>query len=240
MGIFETEASLAAAYLPEGILVRTLGSITANDGLGATYYVQASGTGITLANGKVAAVFTEKDLSSVLDKTYDIESAETLRWKNYGNSHTIFDASQSTAPDGTAIDNTNPGSPWIGTYPNIMGWNGTSTYGVRVASSQHSDGAISSSGSNANGYYVKYGNGLIHQWGTLAIASGQVLTHNFPIAYVTQASIIGTTSGVRSSSGGSGTDSIHCEVLNTSQINFTHDWVSGSYVRALYFHVIGY
>jgi hypothetical protein len=60
--------------------------------------------------------------------------AGQLMWKNYGNGHTIFDASQSISPDGTSVNNTNPQVPWTGTYPTLMGWNGANTYGVRVDS----------------------------------------------------------------------------------------------------------
>jgi microcystin-dependent protein len=62
-----------------------------------------------------------------------------LAWKNYGNSHTIFDASASTSPSGSAVNNTNPAVGWSATYPTIMGWNGVSTYGVRVDSARTSD-----------------------------------------------------------------------------------------------------
>ncbi len=65
--------------------------------------------------------------------------AEQLSWKNYGNNHTIFDASQSTSPDGTSVNNTNSAVAWTATYPTLMGWNGASTYGVRVDSSRVSD-----------------------------------------------------------------------------------------------------
>ncbi|MBP7875840.1 hypothetical protein KA012_02495 [Candidatus Woesebacteria bacterium] len=65
--------------------------------------------------------------------------AEQLSWKNYGNSHTIFDASQSTSPDGGAVNNTNAQVPWSATYPTLMGWNGGATYGVRVDSARVSD-----------------------------------------------------------------------------------------------------
>ncbi|MCM2267521.1 MAG: hypothetical protein NDI60_07060 [Elusimicrobiales bacterium] len=58
--------------------------------------------------------------------------AEQLSWKNYGNGHTIFDASAGTSPDGGAVNNTNPGVAWAATYPTLMGWNGSNTYGVRV------------------------------------------------------------------------------------------------------------
>jgi hypothetical protein len=65
-----------------------------------------------------------------------------LAWKNYGNSHTIFDASASTAPDGTSVNNTNSQVAWTGTYPTLMGWNGANTYGVRVDSARLADNGI--------------------------------------------------------------------------------------------------
>lgn len=65
-----------------------------------------------------------------------------LGWKNYGNSHTIIDASAGTAPNGTAISNTNSGGAWTPTYPTLMGWNGTGTYGVRVDSCRVADSAL--------------------------------------------------------------------------------------------------
>jgi hypothetical protein len=62
-----------------------------------------------------------------------------LAWKNYGNSHVIFDASNGTSPSGGAVNNTNAQVAWTGTYPTIMGWNGGNTYGVRVDSARVSD-----------------------------------------------------------------------------------------------------
>ena len=64
-----------------------------------------------------------------------------MMWKNYGNTHTIFDASASTSPEGTSINNTNSGTAWTATYPTIMGWNGTGTFGVRVDSARIADSA---------------------------------------------------------------------------------------------------
>lgn len=64
-----------------------------------------------------------------------------LAWKNYGNGHTIFDASASTSPDGTAVNATNAAIAWSATYPTLMGWNGSSTYGVRVDSARVADAA---------------------------------------------------------------------------------------------------
>jgi hypothetical protein len=66
-----------------------------------------------------------------------------LAWKNYGNNHTIFDASQSTAPDGSAINATNSQIVWVSSYPTLMGWNGTNTYGVRVDSARIADSITS-------------------------------------------------------------------------------------------------
>jgi hypothetical protein len=70
-----------------------------------------------------------------------------LSWKNYGNNHTIFDASNSTSPDGTSVNNTNAQVAWTGTYPTLMGWNGANTYGVRVDSARTAD-TISGLGEN--------------------------------------------------------------------------------------------
>ena len=69
----------------------------------------------------------------------------SLAWKNYGNNHVIFDASQSTSPSGASVNNTNAQVAWTGTYPTLMGWNGSTTYGVRVDSARVADSAGSSS-----------------------------------------------------------------------------------------------
>jgi hypothetical protein len=62
-----------------------------------------------------------------------------LAWKNYGNSHVIFDASNSTAPDGSSRNSANAQIPWSASYPTLMGWNGSATYGVRVDSARVAD-----------------------------------------------------------------------------------------------------
>ncbi len=62
-----------------------------------------------------------------------------LGWKSYGLGHTVFDASAGTSPSGTAINATNSNAPWAVTHPTLMGWNGTSTYGVRVDSARQAD-----------------------------------------------------------------------------------------------------
>jgi len=62
-----------------------------------------------------------------------------LAWKNYGNNHVIFDASNSTSPSGSSVNSTNSQVAWSASYPTLMGWNGSSTYGVRVDSARISD-----------------------------------------------------------------------------------------------------
>lgn len=106
----------------------------------------------------------------------DSSVAGELMWKNYGNNHTIFDASNSTTPTGKAIDNKNPDTPWVPTFPTLMGYNGTNTYGVRVDSSRVADSAaafttaVGSAPSYACRAWVNF-NGT----GTVAIrASGNV------------------------------------------------------------------
>jgi hypothetical protein len=64
-----------------------------------------------------------------------------LAWKNYGNGHVIFDASQGTSPSGTSVNNTNSQIAWSALYPTLMGWNGGNTYGVRVDSARVADSA---------------------------------------------------------------------------------------------------
>lgn len=66
--------------------------------------------------------------------------ANQLGWINFGNGRVIFDASSSKGPDLTTdVDNANPAQVWTPTSPTLMGWDGTSTYGVRVDSARRSD-----------------------------------------------------------------------------------------------------
>ena len=76
-----------------------------------------------------------------------------LGWKAYGNSHVIFDASSSTSPSGTSISRTDSTYAWGGSYPTLMGWNGSATYGVRVDSARQADVLYSSTSAYATIYY---------------------------------------------------------------------------------------
>ena len=81
---------------------------------------------------------TEVDWASYRSRTV----ANMLGWKNYGNGYVVFDASAGTAPNGTAVNTTNSSIAWSGALPTLMGWNGASTYGVRVDSARTSDNTM--------------------------------------------------------------------------------------------------
>lgn len=67
--------------------------------------------------------------------------ARSLSWMYYGNGHVIFDASQGLGPDGvTSLSSTDAAVPWVATYPLLVGWNGTSSYGVKVDRSRLAEG----------------------------------------------------------------------------------------------------
>jgi hypothetical protein len=95
----------------------------------------ASGVSITgTLSGNASSSTTFSTNRTNYKNITDGAVAGQMMWKNYGNGHTIFDASQSISPDGTSVNNTDPQVPWTGTYPTLMGWNGGNTYGVRVDS----------------------------------------------------------------------------------------------------------
>jgi hypothetical protein len=117
----------SSALIFSGGVVRGSGSFTGS--FTGSFVGNLTGSAITLSttrsnwstNGTVTAVVGQ------------------LAWRNYGNGHTIFDASAGVSPDGNAINNTNSNIEWTATYPTLMGWNGFGTYGVRVDSSRVSN-----------------------------------------------------------------------------------------------------
>jgi hypothetical protein len=71
-----------------------------------------------------------------------------LAWRQNGNNSTVFDASAFRSP--SYVSGTNDltnrkdsAIAWVEGYPTLMGWNGTSTYGVRVDSARLADLATS-------------------------------------------------------------------------------------------------
>ena len=116
-----------------------------NDQSGYLNYLNTNGNIVT-ANGGTWSINASSASALIGDETnwtaYRSRSvANMLSWKNYGNGHCIFDASNSTTPNGVAVNNTNPQNPWSPTFPTLMGWNGGQTYGVRVDSARYSDNA---------------------------------------------------------------------------------------------------
>jgi hypothetical protein len=102
-----------------------------------------SGTNITIGGNTTGNAATATKFSSGQSNWYGTGIIDSvvgmMAWKNYSNSHVIFDASASTSPSGTSVNNTNSTYPWGASYPTLMGWNGSGTYGVRVDSARIAD-----------------------------------------------------------------------------------------------------
>ena len=77
--------------------------------------------------------------TSIASTVNDLGVSQVLRWKQYGNGHVIFDASNSTSPTGSAVNNSNSTVQWAPTHPVLMGWNGSQTYGVKVDRARYAE-----------------------------------------------------------------------------------------------------
>ena len=120
--------------------VTTSGSLTLGGTPTGTWPISISGSAATAAAATTAVNLSTTRTNWSTNGTITAVVGQ-LSWKNYANNHTIFDASASTSPDGGAVNNTNSANAWSATYPTLMGWNGASTYGVRVDSARISDTA---------------------------------------------------------------------------------------------------
>ena len=125
---------------------------------GNTFQFQTqSGQPATLMNhitGNAESASTATKLSTTranYKTTTDSVVVGELMWKNYGNNHTIFDASASISPTGVAVNNTNPDVQWGPTCPTLMGYNGGNSFGVRVDSSRYSESATIANTINNSG-----------------------------------------------------------------------------------------
>ena len=127
-----------------------------------------------------------------------------LGWKNYGNGHVIFDASASTSPSGGGISSTDSQIPWASTYPTLMGWNGTNTYGVRVDRARLADNADTVDGYHATNaasglaYYASNGYLYAPAWINVdngGIFSGTNSAHFRPNPYTFGAWLISGSKG---------------------------------------------
>ena len=118
----------------------------------------ASGTwGINITGGSATATNLSTDRNNWSTNGTISAVVGQLAWKNYGNGHTIFDASNSTSPNGGGVNNTNAQIAWTGTYPTLMGWNGANTYGVRVDSARVADScaALTTASGSAPSYSAR-------------------------------------------------------------------------------------
>ncbi|MGP1569258.1 MAG: pyocin knob domain-containing protein, partial [Peptoanaerobacter stomatis] len=79
-----------------------------------------------------------------------------LRWNHYGKNHVIFDASKGIRPDGQPCNNSAPDNLWTPTYPYLMGFNGHSTYGIKVNGANWADSANS-----VQGFQFRNNNGIL-------------------------------------------------------------------------------
>lgn len=69
--------------------------------------------------------------------------ANSLAWKLYGSGHVIFDTSNSLGPDGTtAVSKIDAATPWTTNLPMLVGWNGSTTYGVKVDRSRYAESLV--------------------------------------------------------------------------------------------------
>jgi hypothetical protein len=123
-----------AAFLSGGdVYIRGQIYVGGNGASTGTQVVYNSGSWAITVNGFNTSRTNYKGVT-------DDSVAGQLMWKNYGNSHTIFDSSNGTTPSGTSCDRWTPTYPvennassnsW-GYNPVLMGWNGSATYGVKV------------------------------------------------------------------------------------------------------------
>lgn len=107
------------------------------------------------ATGHTHDYVPERVISDWNDSTVINNVTGLISWKNYGNGHVIFDASASTAPNGTSKNNSNPDVAWSNTYPTLMGWNGSSSYGVKVDRARYAESLVTGAVSDGSYYVAK-------------------------------------------------------------------------------------
>lgn len=152
---------------------------------------------VTHEGVEVLSQFTTTLMSTVSIKCRDVPTAianqgrdwdgvsSILRWKNYGNGHTIMDASSGVATNGRAVSKTDAAEAWQSTYPMLVGDNGTSTFGVKVDRARVAETMLD----GAFGVPV----GMIMAWPTSYIPAGWLsLDGRSTAGYPILANIFGT------------------------------------------------
>ena len=142
------------------------GSLSATNLSGTNTGDQTNISGNAATATKFASGQTNWVSTGIIDSVVGL-----MAWKNYGNSHVIFDASAGTSPSGGGVNQTNATTPWSSTYPTLMGWNGSGTYGVRVDSARIADSTSGNAATVTNGVYTNTANTLTG--GQLIINGGQ-------------------------------------------------------------------
>ena len=142
----------AAGYLQGSYINMTASFTTGGAATGIVNFIGTNGADTYARSYSVTAVrdaiYSDRtNWSTVTDDAV----VGQLGWKNYGDNHTIFDASASLSPAGTAVSNKDSQAPWTSTYPTLMGWNGGGTYGVRVDNARQADTALTCTGDD---YYT--------------------------------------------------------------------------------------
>lgn len=177
------------------------------DGTGATGYWNIT------ANFAVGANYINNTQSNWVGMLAGGTVAGLLGWKNYGNGHVIFDASNSTTPSGTACNNSTPDIPWSGTYPTLMGWNGGNTFGVKVDTARYADSAATatnanyanSAGSATTSWLAGLGVGVLGTWAFAARATVPGTAQSAGVTVAGSALRYTNSSGTLGSSGLGGT-----------------------------------
>ena len=138
---------LATARTINGVAFDGTANIIVRDSTAVTLIGNQTIAGVkTFSSGIVGNITGNADTATKLSTTRANYKGTTdsvvvgeMMWKNYGDNHTIFDASASISPTGVAVNNTNPNVPWGPTYPTLMGYNAGKSFGVRVDSSKYAD-----------------------------------------------------------------------------------------------------
>lgn len=170
-----------------------------------------------------------------------------LMWKNYGNGHTIFDASNSTTPIGTATNNKNPDNAWTPSYPTLMGFNGAGTFGVRVDSSRYAESATNagyattagrayprrSDGADLNFHWSGQGGQPTWLWGGTDGANMYVYNpSNFSVNYANSAGSV-SASAVASATAGIGAGAVGSYVFGRAGVHIAFGaTLAGSSIHA--------
>ncbi|GGI44377.1 hypothetical protein GCM10008018_06800 [Paenibacillus marchantiophytorum] len=156
-------------------------SYTASDVLSKLTTVDGLGSGLDADIVRGVNIFQQNQTTH----TNAIGLTEAVRWKNFGNGHVIFDASAGTSPNNTSINNTNSSVPWQATYPSLMGWNGSQTYGIRVDSARSAD-YVNGVQLRDNAGVLEYfsGGSWLSMGGAIIGASDITVQHSFATEYI--------------------------------------------------------